>query len=96
MLNRTQSIIHSINHSLYQGISWSSGEAIEQLMRTVYSEAGVDPADLAYVEPHATATVSDVLELNALTDLCKDRETPLLIGSIKSNMGYPEAATGMT
>jgi fatty acid synthase len=40
--------------------------------------------------------VGDAEELKAITlAFCKDRKTPLLIGSIKSNMGHTEPASGL-
>jgi fatty acid synthase len=40
--------------------------------------------------------VGDLEELNAITQaFCKDRKTPLLIGSIKSNLGHTEGAAGL-
>jgi fatty acid synthase len=40
--------------------------------------------------------VGDLEELKAITlALCKDRETPLLIGSVKSNIGHTEGAAGL-
>jgi len=63
----------------------------------IYNEAGVDPAKIAYVEMHGTGTkVGDPQEANAVYDaLCQARETPLLIGSVKSNMGHAEPASGL-
>ena len=40
--------------------------------------------------------VGDPQEVNALSDvLCKNRNNPLLIGSVKSNMGHSEPASGL-
>jgi fatty acid synthase len=40
--------------------------------------------------------IEDLEELKAvILALCKDRKTPLLIGSVKTNMGHPEAASGL-
>ena len=40
--------------------------------------------------------VGDPQEVNAITDVfCKDRNTPLLVGSVKSNMGHSEPASGL-
>ena len=55
---------------------------------------------MAYVEAHGTGTkAGDPEELNAITSVfCKDRAPemgPLLIGSVKSNMGHPEPASGL-
>jgi fatty acid synthase len=40
--------------------------------------------------------VGDPQEVNAIADVfCKDRNTPLLVGSVKSNMGHSEPASGL-
>ncbi len=66
-------------------------------MTEVYEEMGVDPGMVAYVEAHGTGTkVGDPQEADAITKVfCKHRKEPLLIGSIKSNMGHAEAASGL-
>ncbi|XP_037093774.1 LOW QUALITY PROTEIN: fatty acid synthase-like [Pollicipes pollicipes] len=80
-----------------QGITYPSTQVQRQLLQEVYSEAGVDPRRLAYVEAHGTGTkVGDPVEVGAITEaLCKDRSSPLLIGSVKSNMGHSEPASGL-
>lgn len=80
-----------------QGITSPSGKMQNKLMREVYEEAEINPNDVAYVEAHGTGTaVGDPQELNSIADLfCKNRTAPLLIGSIKSNMGHSEAASGL-
>jgi fatty acid synthase len=66
-------------------------------LEEVYREAGIDPAQVNYVETHGTGTkVGDPQEANAICDVfCRDRTTPLLIGSVKSNMGHAEPASGL-
>lgn len=79
------------------GITYPSGEMQNQLMREIYAEAGVNPADVAYIEAHGTGTkAGDPQEVNSIASLfCKDRKGPLLIGSVKSNMGHPEPSSGL-
>ncbi|KAK6634166.1 hypothetical protein RUM44_004774 [Polyplax serrata] len=80
-----------------QGVTFPSGEMQNKLIREVYSEAKVDPRDVVYVEAHGTGTkVGDPQEVNSIADVfCKDRNMPLLIGSVKSNMGHSEPASGL-
>ena len=60
-------------------------------------EYGVDPDRLAFVEAHGTGTpVGDPVEATALGEVLGQRRTaPLPIGSIKSNIGHMEAASGL-
>ncbi|WP_327365122.1 polyketide synthase [Streptomyces sp. NBC_01217] len=64
-----------------------------------YTDAGVNPADVDYVEAHGTGTaVGDPVELEALAEvLGKDRpaDRPVLVGSVKTNIGHAEAAAGI-
>ncbi|XP_028050812.1 fatty acid synthase [Monomorium pharaonis] len=80
-----------------QGITYPNGDMQNQLLREIYNEAGINPADVSYVEAHGTGTkVGDPEEINSIEKLfCKGRKTPLLIGSIKSNMGHSEPASGL-
>lgn len=76
-----------------------NGEAQEALIRAVYKEAKVDPANTGFVEAHGTGTkVGDPLEataLNAVFGKGRTLKQPLLIGSIKSNMGHLEGTSGI-
>lgn len=60
--------------------------------------AGVDPADLDYVEAHGTATrLGDPVEVQALTDVFRtntDATGWCLLGAVKSNLGHTGAAAG--
>ncbi|XP_037013862.2 fatty acid synthase [Artibeus jamaicensis] len=80
-----------------QGVTFPSGEAQEQLIRSVFLQAGLAPESLEYIEAHGTGTkVGDPQELNSIVRaLCASRQDPLLIGSTKSNMGHPEPASGL-
>ncbi|XP_030383066.1 fatty acid synthase [Scaptodrosophila lebanonensis] len=80
-----------------QGITYPIGKMQNRLIRETYEEIGLNPNDVVYVEAHGTGTkVGDPQEVNSITDFfCKDRKTPLLIGSVKSNMGHSEPASGV-
>lgn len=79
------------------GISLPSREAQAQLLRSVYDDFEIDLSQLVFVEGHGTGTkVGDPAELWAIgTVLAKGRSEPLPIGSIKSNIGHAEPASGI-
>jgi acyl transferase domain-containing protein/acyl carrier protein len=81
------------------GLSLPNGEAQEQLLRSVYAQCGVKPNDVVYVEAHGTGTaVGDPIECGALGRVLGAPRTDgskCLIGSVKSNIGHLEAASGI-
>lgn len=81
------------------GITVPSAEAQAELLSDVYRSAGIDPAEVDYVEAHGTGTaVGDPIECRALGMALGQRRAanaPLLIGSIKSNVGHLETAAGV-
>ncbi|KAH0947889.1 hypothetical protein HN011_010567 [Eciton burchellii] len=81
-----------------EGITYPNGQMHHQLLREIYRQAEIDPADIPYVESHCTGTiVGDPEEANCIDQIfCKNRKTPLLIGSVKSNMGHAEAEQRQT
>lgn len=72
-------------------------EGQRDLLDRLYGKAGVDPASLAFVEAHGTGTqAGDPIEAAALGQvLGRARTAPLSIGSIKSNIGHLEPASGV-
>ncbi|HWB47713.1 MAG TPA: SDR family NAD(P)-dependent oxidoreductase [Stellaceae bacterium] len=79
------------------GISLPSATMQAALLDRVYSRAGIDPERLAFVEAHGTGTpVGDPIEAESLgRTLGRGRSAPLPIGSIKTNIGHTEAASGL-
>jgi acyl transferase domain-containing protein len=67
-------------------------------MESVYKNAGIDPKETGYVEAHGTGTkVGDQIEVAALHKVFgegRSARNPLFIGSVKSNVGHLEAASG--
>lgn len=80
-----------------EGITFPSFEMQKVLLEEFYEDCGISPADLSYVEAHATSTqVGDPAEVMSIDQtLCVKRNTPLLTGSIKSNIGHSEPASGL-
>jgi acyl transferase domain-containing protein len=80
-----------------QGITMPSSQAQSALIKSTYEAVGLDPLQTSYVEAHGTGTAAgDPLEASALaTIFCHNRSDILHIGSVKSNIGHLEAASGL-
>lgn len=79
------------------GVAFPSAAAQAGLLTRIYGDHHIDPDDLAFVEAHGTGTrVGDPAEARAMGEtLGRKRERPLPIGSIKSNIGHLEPASGL-
>lgn len=80
-----------------QGITFPAGRMQQALIEETYREIRLDPALVDYVEAHGTGTkVGDPQEVNSIAEVfCKGRQSPVLLGSVKSNMGHSEPASGL-
>lgn len=80
-----------------EGITYPSGAMQTKLLNEFYSEAGVKPETIDYVEAHSTGTVvGDPEECAALDSIfCTNRTKPLPVGSVKSNIGHTEPGAGI-
>ncbi|KIM94092.1 hypothetical protein OIDMADRAFT_207730 [Oidiodendron maius Zn] len=80
-------------------VTTPSQEAQEELIRACYGRSGLDPSQTAYFEAHGTGTrTGDPIEARAIASVFKDnrpREEPLRIGSVKTNVGHTETASGL-
>jgi len=81
------------------GVTNPSATAQEALIRSVYKTSRLDPCHTTYVEAHGTGTpTGDPIEARAISRVfCepKTRKEPLLMGSIKTNIGHLEGASGV-
>jgi acyl transferase domain-containing protein/acyl carrier protein len=81
------------------GMTVPNGRAQQSLIKTALEAAGMKTADIDYVETHGTGTaIGDPIELEALAAVYgKDRPaaSPLIVGSVKTNIGHAESAAGM-
>lgn len=90
--------VNSDGHAV-AGIFNPSAKSQATLMRSVYSRCGVRPIDIAYVEAHGTGTpVGDPVEARAIGAVFgtgRQRNQPVFVGSVKSNIGHLEPASGI-
>lgn len=79
------------------GLTVPNGPAQEKLLRKALAAANVVPDAIDYVEAHGTGTsLGDPIEINSLVKVFgQARSQPLLVGSVKTNVGHLEAAAGI-
>lgn len=90
----------AINHDgPSSGFTVPNGAAQRALLQTALGACRLGSTDIDYVEAHGTGTtLGDPIEVNALVDVLGPGRTaanPLLLGSVKTNLGHLESAAGI-
>ena len=90
----------AVNHGgASTGLTVPHAPALEEVMSTALADAGVSPLDVDYLEAHGTGTtVGDPIEANAVVAVYgkgRNADNPLLMGSVKTNIGHLESAAGV-
>jgi phthiocerol/phenolphthiocerol synthesis type-I polyketide synthase C len=81
------------------GLTVPRAGAQATLLRNTYRRAGIDANEIDYIEAHGTGTaVGDPIETQAIGEALgkqRPRGNPLPLGSVKSNLGHMEPASGV-
>ncbi len=76
-----------------------NGVAQQQVIRKALHNAGISSDQVSYIEAHGTGTMlGDPIEMGALGQVygkVHNIDTPLMVGSVKANIGHLEAAAGV-
>ena len=98
--DRSYATIHAVginSSGRTNGISMPSRDAQADLLRSIYEGQNIDVNRIAFIEGHGTGTkVGDPAEIWAIGNVIgKNRRAPVPVGSIKTNIGHTEPASGL-
>lgn len=71
-----------------------TGEGAERSMRMALKDAGLEPADIDYINAHGTSTMADTIELGAVERMMGDAASKVTMSSTKSATGHLLGAAG--
>ena len=90
----------AVNHNgASAGLTVPNGSAQERVMQAALAQAGISSADVDYVETHAVGSqLADAIEMRAIGAVYgpgRAADRPLLVGTVKANVGHLEFAAGI-
>ncbi|MFM6408143.1 MAG: ketoacyl-synthetase C-terminal extension domain-containing protein, partial [Microcystis sp.] len=89
----------AVNHDgPSSGLTVPNGQAQEKLLHQALKRANLKPEQIDYIEAHGTGTaLGDPIELESMSAVFGQRSPnrPLIIGSVKTNLGHLEGAAGI-
>lgn len=90
----------AVNHDGHSsGLTVPSGPSQQAVIKSAIKNANLKPEDINYIESHGTGTaIGDPIELGALAGvfgMSHSRRKPLIVGSVKANIGHLETAAGI-
>lgn len=91
----------AVNHNgMSNSLSAPNGLAQQAVIRQALKNAGVEPAEVSYIDAHAVGTgIGDAIEFKALQTVYGANRPPdssCGVGSVKTNIGHLEAAAGIS
>ncbi len=91
----------TVNHDgSSSGLTVPNGNAQRELILDALADAGISGEDVSFLEAHGTGTsLGDPIEIKAVTESLgrgRSPENPLIIGSVKGNVGHLEGAAGIS
>jgi acyl transferase domain-containing protein/thioesterase domain-containing protein len=90
----------AVNHDGHSNsFTAPNGLLQELLIKDALSNARINASDVSYIEAHGTGTpLGDPIEVQSLGNILKvgrPKELPLVIGTVKTNIGHTESAAGI-
>jgi acyl transferase domain-containing protein/acyl carrier protein len=90
----------AVNHDgPSSGFTVPNGNAQQAVLQQALLDAKVEPSQVGYIEAHGTGTaLGDPIEMRALTEVfggSQPRQVPLVVASVKTNIGHLESAAGV-
>lgn len=81
------------------GLTVPNGKSQEEVMKKALGQTELSRTDISYIEAHGTGTpLGDPIEVDAINKIYghqRNKENPLYLGTVKTNIGHLESASGV-